>query len=211
MIKDLSWFVMQNNLVPVIIAATVTSLLTCYFIGPLNICYGIYIIINLIFQSIFALLGRLIFPLLTIIVSILSVIATLLLGGIALVITGVFSCPDEKSFDAWLTSFITFMIEQSPSQKQNVDQSQITIVESQSFTDKFWKMIMDLINKYVFPSVGTIVIKKTMFSAPRFWYCGFFRLAYCVTPDNKQLTFIGALNTWIPWNEKNLNGPTNAS
>lgn len=172
-----------------------------------------FILLNLvteILSLVFTLLDHVVFPLLTIITNLLSVIAGLLLAiatlaiaAVGLIIAGVFTCPTEDSFDSWLKSFLKMMMTEQAPPKQN--QSNCENPDSDyGFLNSLWKTINEFIQKYFFTSVAPTIMANTIFNKRQFWMCGACRLAICTTPDNKQITFVGALNTWFPFNEKQL-------
>ena len=122
----------------------------------------------------------------------LSIIAILSLGIVALLIIGVFSCPSEDSFDSWLKSFLAFAMNDKPQPKDTQKDNSL------------WQRIMAFLQTYVFTSWGPTIMSNTIFNKRQFWHLGAFRLVFCTTPNSKQITFIGALNTWFPWGEKDL-------
>lgn len=164
-------------------------------IGPMNIGWVIYLVLELISQT----LTVVVFPVLTIIISLITILSNLILPLTCLFIAGIFSCPAENSFDAWLKSFVALIMENenSCSQKSPVDTIESTSIKSNKwFFQTYFEKIYNGVSNYLFRQVAVITLTS---GTKKNFHCGGFRLVIIEMESGKKpIIFVGAFNTWFP-------------
>lgn len=155
------------------------------------VVFNIGLVISFILQVIYLLINM--------ILTLLAIVALALVPVSVLLVAGLFTCPDEKSFDVWLTSFIAFQMDDMPKppaddQDANSKSSWIWPI---SCVSKSWESTKDYAFKKCMPTIAS----KTMLTDRKFMYVGVCRILKCkiTGSDNKEMMFIGAFHTWIPY------------
>jgi hypothetical protein len=175
------------------------SLLTLILSAVYVVMFNISLVISFILQ----IITQVIYPLINIILSLLAIVALAAVPGSVLLVASLFTCPEEKSFDTWLTSFIAFQMDDAPKppvddQDANSKSSWIWPIScASSYASKSWESTKD----YAFKKFMPTIMSKTMLTDRKFMYGGVCRILKCkiTGSDSKDMMFIGVFHTWIPY------------
>lgn len=122
------------------------------------------------FNMIEWILTHFVHPLFSGLIYLLIVINISLIPVSALIIAGIFSCPNEDSFFNWL---------------ENITSIAIDLNSDQSFMTNWF-------SKLYFGTVLNIKMKRN------FIHLGFCRIALCEMDNDQKVIFLGIFNTWFP-------------